>query len=639
MKQLSKLHEPILVREPTSIYHTLKPVVRAHKNVATPKIIPRPIEQSQVCDFLDSDGHGSCVVTGYTGIGKSTLIKAVLGINDEPLHVDGDSLTLVIRFNPRTSSSNLLRYYASHVELAWKHLRKTCGATLNETQLYEEFYSFVAKNRQHLLSFARPVDNTDPTPKEFYLNFMKKHPLEFSLEACKFWLKKANALYLEKEGKPYVSQLQIVVDDVEGDLSHAPDQHLERIQSMQTCLLNQQGFDECERFRVKILFGIRPSSLAHIMNINRDFYHAFSAMEEVCIDSPLPVTDVFNNALELVSAQYRDNPGWRSRYNDACDIAKRLEQDEFHYISGFSNHNVRDYAEVFFDVLCDSAFFVSPAARSRQHGGPVAVGYGTNLHDRVAFALSIGYVGWNLYSSVKSKWVPNLLSPDSIFMPGLDLYVATFFVSCHVPVQPMMVRSLFSKSRGGEEAETDLDLRACLNRLLKTGCIQAEIPPQREEPSDDMLRSYYSAMPRLRAALRLLGENSVLLELYRDEELIPSDFSSDPTCQLRDRDRLLLSQEIVWIAEKHVAHDVNIIGLLNGQEAITLYPRCFGIDMVTRPLVAGLKWSLEQFRNHTMNESLSRSYDHLLQRVSKLDKQLDGAVRLIESAGGGWLVG
>lgn len=229
--------------------------------------VDQPELEKKLCDdFINLNKDATKYLVGYTGVGKTTLLRNAFQIFDRNIKEKDGNLIIYLSFYAMMTAIEgderdiVKTALISEIEAAITYLS---GGTYIERLLqcnddfYKEFFEYIYKNNTRLIHqySNNPINTTGLTQKNVYKiildDLAKKDPLDYSLSQLKFYFKK----YKKQKGTSY-KNIVFIFDDVETRSIEYQSELMELAWHIKKCL---QTFKDRD-FYLKILISLRNYS-------------------------------------------------------------------------------------------------------------------------------------------------------------------------------------------------------------------------------------------------------------------------------------------------------------------------------------------------------------------------------------------
>lgn len=195
-------------------------------------------------EFLDEEGDITKYLVGYTGVGKTTLIRNFFGIFNRDIIVKDDNLLIYVSFYSmiETGKKRLQKSIIEVMELACTYLSgvdyMTRLQSYNNDDYYWGFYEFINSNNK-IIPHSYPnspkyTKNIDEKKEDYkiILDYIKKNsPLDYTLCQLKY-----NLHQYEERTKRTIKNVVFIFDDIEAKPMSYQNKLIEIIYHIKKCL-------------------------------------------------------------------------------------------------------------------------------------------------------------------------------------------------------------------------------------------------------------------------------------------------------------------------------------------------------------------------------------------------------------------
>lgn len=193
--------------------------------------------------FLDEEGDATKYLVGYTGVGKTTLIRNSFGIyNRDIVERDGNLFIYLSFYSMVATGKSALKNSISEImEVASTFLSGVdyCERLISyDDNYYMNFYKFIYDNNKQLIhsyknspEYTNDIMGTDKDYKLILNNIAKNRSLDYSLSQLKYNLHK----YEERTQKK-INNIVFIFDDIESKPMKYQYQLVEIVYHIKKCL-------------------------------------------------------------------------------------------------------------------------------------------------------------------------------------------------------------------------------------------------------------------------------------------------------------------------------------------------------------------------------------------------------------------
>ncbi len=557
----------------------------------------------QLDDFVfDKQNIGQFII-GLTGIGKTTTIKGYFGIDGSTAKIIEDTLLLSVFVDGAAISkeSDIGERLAS---LFWNGCKELdSNLKYNDDDLYDYIYG---NSPQTLGRFESP-NNTD---KSITINELLKHSRRsFYLELLKLYLKKNE-----------IKNIIIIIDDIDSIKNKALLSEFVHIAAKSwECLQN----NDSETF-IKLLISERPETHQNLF-CNADWFTAFGFIEEpidLCVPPDLSI--IFKNRFDFLVSRNNKQPAkdmqeWKIAYDVLIDICNDISNGNQDVLLSLCNYNVRDAFGLLMDLLTAGFWLqkyetLEPYFRLRKHQ--------FRKPSNILVLKSIGYKNNDYYINSKKQVISNLIHyRRGCSYPLLTLHIVRAFLVENEKHEGRFIvvekDKLLSKLKTAITPRPNRDLNEAIEFSMKY-LLSEKVLLISSLDSGNHNKIYLS--PKGEILWALLGKNSILLELFRDDMWLDTEKNRSESIRLLPLDEKF--REVIKLSQQLIYEEKSIINDLIDADSLYVYQELFGDELVSTHVSNGVLESIRRFYNSdndtTEPESIIKLSEKLITESNNL---------------------
>jgi len=433
---------------------------------------------------------------GRTGIGKSTLLLNQYKTTRKPVF-DKDRLVIPLSFDNRNIEIN--------------ELDRKLGATLMSASSTLAKKHEISANDLELLNFMnthcpdvplRGAAHLNESAREIMDRLRENDYFAYTLEFFKFHIQAAN-----------LPRVLIVVDDMESERHELQELIIEHMCRTFKCLTNAED----KSYTVGLLFSVRP--ITEKLVRKNQAISAFSMGRAIIIKKPIPLSELFKERLNYATqniglTHIKNIDSWNKAYESLIYIVESISDQYGYGILALFNNNIRRSLVEFQYLITNRTWLQrdeDPAPAFRVEEGKFSI-------TPASVYRTLGMRNGKVYP-VEGTCLVNVFfnKPE----PNYDLL-------CLFLIRYMIV--LNRENEYLDQTANTEEIRNCFNRLF---CIQGfdtvfknVIERMRElklieieirDSKNGSTQNYIGLLPRSRQIWKLLSQNAILLEMYRDD--------------------------------------------------------------------------------------------------------------------------
>ena len=222
------------------------------------------VEQKELQDrlqtkFLDRQTDLAMYLVGYTGVGKTTLIRNFFHVFDRKIAVSDNNLVIYLSFYATAASTKerpkewLLRIIEQSVKMACTYVAgyenyAEMVRNYNE-DVYKNIYTFIEGNNSNLAhGSVDPLDDIEIDTNNYYRSFLtglkRQDPLDFRMSMLKYYLEAKQVKY---------DNIIFIFDDLETLNEEEREEAIRLAMHIKKCM---QAFQR-RSYHIKVLIALR----------------------------------------------------------------------------------------------------------------------------------------------------------------------------------------------------------------------------------------------------------------------------------------------------------------------------------------------------------------------------------------------
>lgn len=610
--------------------------------------IKDPLEK-ELMEFCKSKSNVMKYLVGYTGIGKTTLLRNYWKVFDRDIKIDNESVILYISFyyaqlsadNPQQSVENEIIAY---IKLAIKKIMKEKREIFLEIKdFWGDFYDYIEQNKPTILesedlipdsSFLDIVffnDDKTVSKREELQKACETKRLEYYSCLFKFILNYINDIH----------NIIIIYDDIESKegIFHRP--LIEVARHIHSCF---STIDD-KTSLVKSIIALR--AYTYRSNIDRQEEARRGNLKKNTIKKANAVSlhKIFQCRFDEI--QRIEKKEQKVKVLESYKEAKRqLFLVEQHIYNSFGNliynlvnHNLCN-AMILYGSIMVNIDWIAKWEVEHDGGFKVTMDSYKLTADRIFKAIACG--NELSYSYEKNEFIPNILHnyKEETELLGLyiikymirneatDLYAETYVEGDRIFKD---IVTLFI-DRSDSQMRIDIwqsRLLYIISYFYSSGILLRSIYDIENISEKQIRREYNGAYklylsPRGQALYNLLSQNALLLELYRDDIYTDLNNNDRVTSDLSTNELMMyLIDYVIYLFQCEQKYISSAISCLER------YQELFGEELIVVPLLEGIVKNVRAFYPERKEE-----YQVLMDRIKELIKKMNHYIRVIENEQG-----
>ena len=528
--------------------------------------VPQEDVEGKLDRFYEAPNDSNDFLIGFTGIGKTTLVRNYFGIIDAIPFVD-EKMSFIAylslyKYNLR-NEEELKSIYVKFLLEIKDQLNKDIGIDFSDNNVINEVYNHI--NMIDPLMLVKEIDfnNNGENGLSDQLNSASKEkPLEFYCAIISY--------LLSKQSK--IKQIILINDDIESQYSALHIPFISCAQNIYTRLKSNNR----RTYKVKNLIVLRNYTFRYNYARQSEARRVYE-YDIILKDSIPPIHKILEKRFDAyyINESVRSEIVNEERWKESVKILKTVVE----HISGFgeavaklANYDISHSFRIFLQIITNHKWF---APKEFYENGAYLLREddytSTPLKERIFRALAYGEE--DAYYDEEDKILPNVMrfhyDVDNQYNRILPLYILEYMITMKRKGQVTLYGRIDQNIIGDEISEkickilNRKDLKETIEkavaRLYEQRCVLQSIF-QPEEPRDSTdgykrngYKRIYSPEYRLYLSLRgaaidrMLRNDSLLIDFYRDD--IDTDiYKNDKlSSQISQNDRIIYN--ITYISQ------------------------------------------------------------------------------------------
>lgn len=569
--------------------------------------------EEEIKEFDESPTNAMKFLVGLVGMGKTTLIRNYYHIMDREVKIrpanNCDEYLIYISFyyaelhtdNPHKSlTEEIERYMSAFIE---KLLRSHVEIAHTET-FWEGLYDFIIDNKPTLLSrnrftpdgfnLSKISSNISSKEKKDRLEALfNSSPLEYDSSVIKYILKLLN--------KPY--KITFIFDDIEAKASIFHKEAIEIARYIYSCF-NANTDKNCT---VKTLVSLRAYTfrvnMERIAEARRELIENHVILKKETVD----LKSIFDKRFDAISAlriRNSDIDNIKS-YTEAKKVLDYVEEKlDNNLIFALQNFNLCSSMVLYNKILTNLVWI---SYNDNEEDVERAFGLDEQNYELTKFNLLMAIsMGNTMLYDGTSNCVPNIIQHNGTGSELLCLYIIRYlknnkidnvYGEKYIEGRELLVKilNLFCADMTPIRNHWENKIDNAISFLFQKGIlfrslydVEIEDPDQIQRTYGDTFKLYLS--PRGNKLYSLLEDNSVLLEVYRDDIEIDIPDNNIPTSSLFPFERFTYIIKLL-----HVLFTIEKQNIAQSLWNLEDYLENIGNEFIVQHLLHGIVNSIETY--------------------------------------------
>ena len=573
--------------------------------------IHQPNIEQELEDFAQSPGDSEKFLIGFTGIGKTTLLKNFFKILDSnPFYAQDGSLIvyLSVYSDILENEDDLENIFCSCLWTVVEELEKKCPFSLSIDEHIDSLYKFIAEKDARKFKEGKVFGEPPKNKHELLTEFAKNDPISFLAKLISFLTEKINAT------NTHIPKIVLIYDDIEAQDAELHIPFIKIAEKISTKL--RSAADE-RSFAVKSLIALRNYTFRYNFGRQADAMRDYT--EDVILKDQIPrMKDIFEKRFNVYyeNEEVRNAITSEERWTKSVELLRGITSNIAELgdtISAIANYDISHSLKMFLRVLTNHRWF---APTEEYYDGAYILNPRDYLplKDRTLKALVYGEN--SVFVDSEDNILPNILAvhmEEKADTELLSLYVMEYMLS----LQRGHRVTLYGKHKiiGKDLRQNIINILNCedkidlveysIERLYKQRCLLQSIfeaEPQSVNKRYAYEREYHESMGlylsiRGNRILDLLENDSILLEIFRDDIDTSLFGNRTPSAYMTQTDRL---KYLIDYCSHLFEIEKNYIRNANQAQ----YFRTFGGYFLVSRLVRGIKNSIKYYYKKPDNNYL-----------------------------------
>lgn len=617
----------------------------------TSKIYVRdPLEQ-KLRDFCNQKSNSIAYLVGFTGMGKTTLLRNFFKVQDRDIHINNGQLILYISFYyaslnadcPQRSVENeVVKYLQRAIVVLGQQYPEVLE---NEDEFWGGLFDYIENNKPVSLQNG---DFTPGTPlSDFFLpkkgktieqkrkqliKECEKNRLEYYSSMLKFFLIKVVDIH----------NVCFIFDDIESKESvfHRP--VVEVARHLHSCFSCADGKDLLLKTIVSLRAYTFRSNIDRQLEARREQIERNTIFKRDTVDLQKIFEARFDDLQDALGTEEKARV--KTSYEDAVMqvriVSQQINNSFAQIIMRLANCNLCN-AMIMYNTVLVNTEWISRNETEDSGGFQVSAGNYRLTAKNVIRALACG--NETAYSDKYTNFFPNLLHNGKeegaelinllilrylIRKGATDLYGETYVQRCDIiqEIADVFIKSSDSEIKVERWHERIID---SLNYLYDSGILLRSIYDIESLNDDQIERKYSRAFklyvsPRGLVLYELFSQNALLLELYRDSIYVDLHNNDRLTNDMRTYETM---HYLIEYTAKLFEYEKRNIG--EALANLRKYQEYFGDELLVSPLLEGITKNINSYFRENRDE-----YNALMKAVDGLTKTITHYIATLERSKG-----
>lgn len=567
-----------------------------------------PLEKS-LDEIMQEKGDIIKYLVGFTGIGKTTLLRNYFGIFSRDVKIKDESLIIYISFYYANLSSDkpqksvedeIIKYYSRAIQLLCKN---NLQINFAEYSFWEGFYNFIEHNKPTILAARdlvpdisiiaeRREDNKKGDKKENIIeklqNACKENRIDYYASLLKYILK----------DNSQIKNIIFIYDDIESKegIFHRP--LVEVARHIHSCFSTNRDIN------VKTIVSLR--AYTYRSNIDRQLEARRESVKNNTILKREAVNphDIFEKRFNYIK-EYIIKDADKKAEEQLFLVENEIERKFGKFVLPLVNMNLCHAMQMYYSILTNVRWI---SVNEQEIDGKFKVNalYYRLTAETIFKAVACGEKEW--YSAENNKFFPNILHNDKKDTDLLGLYVIRYMLHKNADdlygeryidgdVIINEITNVFVSSRDliGKKEIWQSKLFYIVQYFHNEGVLLRSIYDIENLAEEQIERKYEGRYklylsPRGKCLYWLLPQNALLLELYRDDIVTDLVNNDKLTSRLTEKETLVYLLQYVKVLFEHEKGYIR-----NAGESLNQYQEYFGEEFITAMVLEGIIKNIKSY--------------------------------------------
>lgn len=605
----------------------------------TSKIYVKDPLEERLQEFCSIKNNALNYLVGFTGMGKTTLLRNYFKVQDRDVHINSDDLVIYISFyyanlNADCPQRSVEDEIVKYLLLAIRKLGVNYpGILINDDRFWEGLYDYIEINKpaslqnqdispkNSLANFITPSPNMGiPDKKDILIRACERNRLEYYSSMLKYLLTQVQTLH----------NVYFIFDDIESKeaIFHRP--VVEVARHLHSCFSCTDGKD----ILVKTIVSLRAYTFRS--NIDRQLEARREQIEKNTIfkKNTVSLSEIFKvrfDELQLALGT-EERARIKTSYENAVEqvniLSRQISTSFSPIIMSLANSNLCN-AMVMYNSILVNVEWISKNEQEESGGFKIFADNYKLTSKTIFHALACG--NERTYSDKYNNFFPNLLNNGReegaelinflilrylIRGGATDLYGETYIQRSEIiqDIADVFINNydMDVKAERWRERVTDR-----LNYLYDSGILLRSIYDIETVDNDQIERKYSRGFklyvsPRGQFLFNFLSENALLLELYRDAIFVDLEDNDRITAEMRTTE---VMQYLIEYVRKLFEYEKRHIG--EAAQKLKKYQDLFGTELLISPLLEGIVKNI-----NTYYKSADDEYEYLMAMIQKFTNEI-----------------
>ncbi len=563
-----------------------------------------PLEKS-LDEIMQGKGDVIKYLVGFTGIGKTTLLRNYFGIFSRDVKINGENLIIYISFYYANLSSDrpqksvedeIIKYYLRAIDVLSNN---TEPINTDEYSFWEGFFNFIKQNKPTILSGHDLVPNASLLTKETKVD-NKENIIDKLQQACKenridYY---ASLLKYILKDNSRIKNVIFIYDDIESKegIFHRP--LVEVARHIHSCFSTNRDIN------VKTIVSLRAytyrSNIDRQLEARRESVKYNTILKKEAVDPH----DIFEKRFSYIQEHIIKDKD-KNAQEQLFLVENEIEKKFGKFVVPLVNLNLCHAMQMYYSILTNVRWI---SVNEQEVDGKFkinALSYRITA-ESIFKAVAFGEKEW--YSAKNNKFFPNLLHNDKKDTDLLGLYVIRYmlhkkaddlygeeYVDGDVIINEITNVFVSSRDLVGKKEIWQSKLFYLIQYFHNEGVFLRSIYDIENLAEEQIERKYEGRYklylsPRGKCLYGLFAQNALLIELYRDDIITDLDNNDKLTCRLTEKETLeylLRYSKVLFEYEKGYIRSAG--------ETLNLYQEYFGEEFITAMILEGIIKNIKSY--------------------------------------------
>lgn len=601
------------------------------KEDGTSEIYVNDAIENKFSELVNEELHSMKYFVGFTGIGKTTSLRNFFKVFNRDVRFTDNEIIIYISFfnsnlqinDPQGSiEQEITKYFKRAIKLLIKNYSIPID-NKDENNFWKKFYDFIESNKVTELQTDEITPTTYSSIEEIkYFELIENIRKDNSLDYYSGLLK-----YIVKSFTK-ISRIIIIYDDIESKNELFHEHAIETARHIHACLSTLKG----SNYFVKSIFSLRAytfrSSMDRQLEARRENVQRDTIFKNDC-PSLKKIFELRFKSIENITSS--DESKRTDAQNCFMKILNKETFDCGKFLYSITDYNICDSMNLFAKILTNHNWI---GKKEINNSGAFTLNDETYEFTSESIFNALAYGETLVYTDYNNNFIPNIMHNHKNGTDLLSLYVIRYMINNFLDsTYGLNYQSGFIISDKisyilGNNSEIKEKIDYIIEFLFDAGILLRSVYDIESRNGREIFRKYNRKYllylsPRGKELYEFLHQNSLLLELLRDDIYTDLNNNIKPTYMMNQKEKMLYLLEylnqLLDLEKKYIQTSI---------KQIDKYIEFFGNDLITSYLLKGLSNSLEKYYKTKDND-----YSDIKQKIDSLNKEMDDYILMLSNIG------